>query len=527
MKNKYIKIAFLSLATLGLGTSCGEDYLNRKPNQVIDTETLKEETDRNPAYFDGQLLGIYSFLFKTSQTTDGDHEDFAQKSYDLETDILSGDISLFQNAYGRFTSPSAMTTYKKTHHRSYAAWRVNYKIIGEANNLLKVYFGQDTEVPKRDKNIKDISKDKNAKLRVPYAQLMFIRAYAYYTMSTLYAGNYDEYKDKKVMPIYNLTLGSESVHEYSTLADVYQEIIKNLLQAKEVMSDTEFLNEIKYYRPNKLMADANIISTYLAYAYLTIGEYQKAYDEAKNIIDNGAVELMKAGELTTTGFNNINHPDFLWGVDVTQETTGQLLSFWGHMDMFTYSYATAGGFKLLNTHLAEEMPEYDLRKKWFDSMGGIPGFPFNKFYSETGRKVFESGGGFGGDGDWLSDIHFLRTEEIYLIAAEAAARNNNDAASKEVLLKLLKERTDEAKMAEMEAAVNAYSHEDLMKAIFYNWRIEMWGEGKALQTIKRFKATTKRSANSLYFRNKDIPYNAVEYVYEKPNLEVINNNFAK
>ena len=96
------------------------------------------------------------------------------------------------------------------------------------------------------------------------------------------------------------------------------------------------------------------------------------------------------------------------------------------------------------------------------------------------------------DRTWLSDIVFMRMAEIYLIASEAAARNGDDASAKTILLKLLKERTAADKYSAVETAITALSHDELLEKIFYNWRVEMWGEGLALTVIKRFKYDNKR-----------------------------------
>lgn len=514
MKNKYIKIGLLALSVLGISSSCGEDFLNIRPTEVVDSNTLKDKIDNDSSILDNLITGLYSYLFTAGQAAPAEHSDFAQKSFDIETDLLSGDMAMTSNTYRHFGTASTLQATKRTSLRTYGAWRVNFKMISEANNTLKEYFGSDKNIPQRDQSIKNIFDDKTALKRIPYVQLKFLRAYAYFQLANLYAGNYEEYKDKKVLPIYNLDTGAET-REFSTLKEVYEFIIADLLQAKEVMTDSEFLKAIKYGREDKLSVDASVISAFLAYSYLTIGDYEKAYAEASGYVDNANYPILKSAELTTTGFNDIKHKDLLWGVDITLDTRGNLSSFWGHMDVYTYSYAFAGMTKVINNYLFDQIPEYDLRKNWFSK--DLGGCPTGKFFSNKGKI------GFGADRDWLSDIHFLRTEEYYLIAAEAAARKGDDAKSKEVLIKLLKERTDGAKIAEMEGIVNAYDNAQLLEAIRYNWRVEMWGEGKGLQTMRRFKSTNKWASSSFANSDIEVPYNRIDLVYEIPDREVQNN----
>lgn len=217
--------------------------------------------------------------------------------------------------------------------------------------------------------------------------------------------------------------------------------------------------------------------------------------------------------------SSIKTPEFIWAIDITQDITGPLRSFWGHMDVYTYSYAAVGARMGINKYLQDQIPEYDLRKNWFHPKNGIP---WNKFFSATGKPA-----GMMSDRTWLSDIVFMRMAEMYLIASEAAARKGDNDSAKNILLKLLKERTDSSKFAEVEAEIKGLSPEALLDKIFYNWRVEMWGEGLSLSVIKRFKYDNKRSARNLYFKEEAIKWNDPRLTYEIPQNETINNTLIK
>lgn len=121
----------------------------------------------------------------------------------------------------------------------------------------------------------------------------------------------------------------------------------------------------------------------------------------------------------------------------------------------------------------------------------------------------------------------MRMAEMYLIASEAAARKGDNDSAKNILLKLLKERTDSSKFAEVEAEIKGLSPEALLEKILYNWRVEMWGEGLSLSVIKRFKYDNKRSARNLYFKEEAIKWNDPRLTYEIPQNETINNTLIK
>ena len=256
----------------------------------------------------------------------------------------------------------------------------------------------------------------------------------------------------------------------------------------------------------------------------TVGKRGAAIIEARGLSSaasaaNAAIDHIRDWVLGTNGFNNYKTPEFIWAIDITEDITGSLRSFWGHMDIYTYSYAAVGARKGINKYLQDQIPEYDLRKDWFHPKSGIP---WNKFFSATGKPI-----GTMADRTWLSDIVFMRMAEIYLIASEAAARNGDDASAKTILLKLLKERTAADKYSDVETDITALGHDELLEKIFYNWRVEMWGEGLALTVIKRFKYDNKRSARSLFFKEEAIKWDDPRLVYEIPQNETTNNPLIK
>ncbi len=102
------------------------------------------------------------------------------------------------------------------------------------------------------------------------AQAHFIRAYTYYHLVRLFGGI--PYLDS---PVENLD-EAKKIPKTSE-ADVYSNIISDLIEAKTFLPDVQ--SNRSY--PSKATAAA-----YLASVYLTLGDYQKAYDEAKFVIDN-------------------------------------------------------------------------------------------------------------------------------------------------------------------------------------------------------------------------------------------------
>lgn len=123
-----------------------------------------------------------------------------------------------------------------------------------------------------------------------------------------------------------------------------------------------------------------------------------------------------------------------------------------------------------------------------------------------------------GDRTWTNDIVYMRVEEMYLINAEANARANHQPEAKAALKALLEQR-DQATAAE----VDNMNADQLLENIYYNWRVEMWAEGRGLLTLKRFHKSMVRGDNNYALTGETISYDDSRLIFEIPEREVTNN----
>lgn len=121
----------------------------------------------------------------------------------------------------------------------------------------------------------------------------------------------------------------------------------------------------------------------------------------------------------------------------------------------------------------------------------------------------------------------MRTAELYLIASEAAARKGDTSAAKTVLKALLKERTEPAQLAAAVDHIDQLSDAQLLDEIYYQWRIELWGEGFALQVLKRFQKDQIRTTRSAQLTGQTIPYTDARLTLSIPQSELSNNTKAR
>ena len=73
------------------------------------------------------------------------------------------------------------------------------------------------------------------------------------------------------------------------------------------------------------------------------------------------------------------------------------------------------------------------------------------------------------------------------------------------------------------ATVDTWTSAQLLDNIYFNWRVEMWGEGRGLLTMKRFKKTVVRGSNDFSYPGESFSYDNPKFTFSIPEDEVVNN----
>lgn len=484
---KYIPITILGLSLAFSG--CKDSFLDKSPSDYITSNQIKEVAKWNSDILLGQALGTYSTTFAFGSGGVEGHDDFGQKSVDIATDLMSGDMVNSAQGYGWFESVGDLTGTARTADPSYQYWRYYYKLIKATNEILDA-VGGDEQAPENEEN------------KIYYAQAKALRAHSYFNLVNLYAKPYLEDKSMLAIPIYRTQLTSQPVGK-SSIEDVYKLIVKDLTDAIPLLKD--------FARPagQKDQIDEWIARGFLAYVYLTMGDNENAAIISQEVIDAKQYPLMNKKEIINSGFSTVAIPSWMWAIDLTTSNSPALPTFWGHVDMFTYSYAFAGNAKLIDTGLFESIPESDTRKKWFIEEGEEIHTNWWKFYNSK-RKF--------GNREWYDDEVYMRVEEMYLINAEANTRADNLIEARTSLKDLLTERDDEAA-----ANVADMGKEELLDAVYFNWRVELWAEGRALLTMKRYKKTITRCEEDAMLPGRTYKYDDSRLIFSIPEREINNN----
>lgn len=501
----------VAAAALSL-TACN---LDQEPEGSTITEDQFQKMDNAT---EGAVLGIYSKLYAYG----GEHDAFGLRSMDMYGDLLCGDMAMKNQNYGWFSTDEQGQTSSR---RGYF-WSFYYNIIRACNKGINAISAQG--IPALDADKAALTDDQYTS-GYYYASLLTIRGWAYAGLMRYFVKIPSACQESDIaIPIYteedtqeDVTLGAPR----ATVADVYLRIEEDLRTAIDYY---DAFSEIE--RSSKLEVNKDVALMSLAYMYLNAANfetpgnnYTNALKYAEELIRTTSATLLPQKEVLTTGFNNVDHNNWIWGQNVTVENYTALASFFGQCDIYSYSYASAGDVKGIDENLYKEITDnhpWDIRAGWWNNYynSGKSGAsatqwaPDGKFYSATSKTLQ-------GDRDWLSDNVFMRLEQAYLIAAEAAYRSNNIDKAYQYLTAITDLRVKDGEEAAYEAWVNSLEGASLLEAIRYNWRVEMWGEGFGLQTFRRFGEKVKLGENHLRSTKELDPTRELVFSFDLPSSE--------
>ena len=495
-RNKILPV--IALLLLGI-TGCDKEFLEVEPTQFLTEKQVAEAAKNNPDVVAGSMSGIYTLMFQTGTGgTNLDHDDFGQKGYDIYLDFLSADMALTVNSYNWYKGLTDLEdNIDYTDNRNYKPWRYYYRLIRSANLVISALGGNDA-VPELEAN------------QHLMGQAKAMRAHSYFYLTQMFTREYNP--SDPILPVY--TDPTQPNQPKSTTQEVFDLIVKDLTESIELLGT--------FNRSAKNQVNKHVAQGILAYVYAYMGgndNLAKAKALTADIIANGGFTIMTADEVVYSGstdlvggFNDVNTAGWMWGVDLTLDNGLDLVSWWGQIDYFTYSYQAAGDRKAMDAGLYAAIPEDDVRKKQFHTSGALALAPINKFY-HPGRTAW-------GQRNITTDYVYMRVAEMYLLHAEVSARSGDEASAKTSLKALVSLRRPDASYIDGLAGVR------LLSEIYLQTRIELWGEGKSYLALKRNKASVTFGSNHLSKHNGEtIAYNDERLSFVIPQSEIQNNPF--
>ncbi len=502
MKN-LLKITLAAALVFGMN-SCQDELLDNsgvpgesQPTRLITSAQLEEASDVNlgiPASFIG---GIYAQMIQAGSGGTTGHDDFGHKSYDVFSDMISGDMALSQSVFGWYrasiTELQMGTDFTFGDNRQ--VWRYYYRIVRSANTVIQNLGGNDV-VPELPEN------------KFAMGQAKAMRAHSYFYLAQYYQREFNASEPILPMPLEPINTNLPK----STAGEVYDQMEQDLNDAISLLEG--------FNRDAKNQVNQDVARMILGYVLGAKGGRDAEVATLTQAVIDAGNHTIKPPSSLTNGFNDVSDPSWMWGIDITAENGLGLISWWGQIDAFSFSYAWAGDYKVMDADLWAAIPADDARKaQFFDNPSSSRHLqPFYKFHYDAAAAAalaFGAGPNLGVTADYV----YMRIEEAYLLNAEANARAGAEGPARESLKAVLAERVPDP------SYVDGLSGQALLDEIYLQTRIEFWGEGKSYLAMKRNKATVTRGANHLSLVGEPIPYNDERFQFEIPQDEIQNNPF--
>ena len=403
MKNyKFLFALILGLSMLGC-SDLEEDARNQlEPDErSVDLETV--ETTISGAY---SHLDARAFMSRGLGLTVMLRSDMV--------DIGNPTTSAERIEHDQFTVSASNPLVLNASNPERSFWPRLYQIVRGANETLRELDVLDEQAPGVKEEIE--------------GRARFIRGFAYYHLVRLFG-------DVPYLDETTLTANASQATRTS-VDEVYASIIEDFKAAKQTLPDT---------RTNRALPGKSAASAFLASVYLTRGEYQLAYDEATDVIDNEGLYNLDLEPDYRNIFHAVNtdlslEPIFVidfTGTNVGDEARDYLAAFTGFFGQATY-YAS-GGWSVMVPALSvfEAWDDGDYRKEVnfdaeaVDNSGNV--LSYTEFSSLDGRNAnrphISKYTAMAGDlplantsgRDSHSNYQMMRYAEVLLIAAESAA----------------------------------------------------------------------------------------------------------
>ena len=478
---KLYKISLYMLGAALLTTACSDiDEQNPESgsltkDQVQETNTAI--TERVSATFSG-MFTMMATPNKAFNRSSPRADDFGFPMMAISLDLEGADMMMQDNNYNWFSVCGEYSSRNANYANPYIRYVIPYRQIGIANEVIAAYPA-DTEDPTAVSQI---------------AQARVMRAFDYMQMAPYFQFNYQTAKDQPCIPL--LKEGTDySNNPRATVEEVWAYIMEDLNYGVEHLTAE---------RSTKDQINKNVALGLRARANLYMGNYAAAATDAAAAQEGFTPATMD--EISVPAFYNLGDHNWMWGIQITTEIAQTFrdatpaswicaFSGWGYA-------AGTQNTPAINSMLYNKIPDTDLRKNWWidenlhtpnwanitwtDPATGasatgdeLASFTYEDKdvylpYTNVKFGIRDGAGSTTNNNDWP----LMRVEEMILIQAEGLAKSGNEAQARTILENFVKTYRDPA------YSVNGRGL-DLADEIWFQRRVELWGEGFFMFDAKR------------------------------------------
>ncbi|RYY28025.1 MAG: RagB/SusD family nutrient uptake outer membrane protein [Sphingobacteriaceae bacterium] len=389
MKNTFKYIMMVSVGFSTLFSSCNKEFLDQKPYTNVSTaDAFTTAGDMQIA-----LTGTYAGLRNTN---------LYGRTLPVFGDLLADNVFVSIANSGRYLSEKSYAIAVNDENVN-DIWSNAYTVILRANNIIDATLNNGTAV----KQYK--------------GEAYAIRALLYFDLIRLFAKPYTDDPAASGIPLI-LHLDHTALPTRNTITEVYTQILADLEQAYTLMSVYNGSGTFSKYAARALEAKVNLYK----------GDYQKAYEQSTDVISNSGFTLLTTADLPAYWSSATPH-DAGTKSETLFEVVSDAVNNNGY-DELGNIYVQGGasyGDLLTTKSLYDLYNTTDVRKQLIlvgqraKNGGENPAYIVNKYQNILGD---------------FDDKKVMRLSEVYLIAAEAAARLNNTTEALTYLNTLVAQR---------------------------------------------------------------------------------------
>ena len=477
MNMKIYKISTMVLGGLMLA-SCSDIDEQIYSGGAFSKEQSQDIVNAIPTRVEATFNGMFTFMGNPAQNwgtrfSSARADDFGFIMMALSQDFEGADMIGADNGYNWFSVACEYSSRTPSYANPYIRYVTPYTLIGMVKDILAT-IPEDTE---------------DASLINMKAQAKTLRAYSYLSLAPYFQGSYETSKDKPCVPVLSDSVDVTN-NPRATVEQVYNVIVEDLTWAIDHLDET---------RSSKAYVNANVAYGLRARAYLAMGKGAEAAADAEKAMQG--YEPASIAEVSVPTFCDMEEHNWIWAIDITDDQANY------------YGYATApswlsslcgdgygaacGTTAMINKLLWDKIPATDVRKGWWIdenlhspnwadlTWGTAKGDEIANLVLDDGSKVelppytnikFGMKSGVGStlnNNDWP----LMRVEEMILIQAEGYAISGNEAKAKEILTNFVKTYRD--------PNYTIPSGRTLRDEIWFQRRVELWGEGFAVSDARR------------------------------------------
>ena len=477
MNMKIYKISTMVLGGLMLA-SCSDIDEQIFSGGAFSKEQSQDIVNAVPTRVEATFNGMFTFMGNPAQNwgtrfSSARADDFGFIMMALSQDFEGADMIGADNGYNWFSAACEYSSRTPSYANPYIRYVTPYTLIGMVKDILAT-IPEDTE---------------DASLINMKAQAKTLRAYSYLSLAPYFQGSYETSKDKPCVPVLSDSVDVTN-NPRATVEQVYNVIVDDLTWAIDHLDET---------RSSKAYVNANVAYGLRARAYLAMGKGAEAAADAEKAMQG--YEPASIAEVSVPTFCDMEEHNWIWAIDITDDQANY------------YGYATApswlsslcgdgygaacGTTAMINKLLWDKIPATDVRKGWWIdenlhspnwadlTWGTAKGDEIANLVLDDGSKVelppytnikFGMKSGVGStlnNNDWP----LMRVEEMILIQAEGYAISGNEAKAKEILTNFVKTYRD--------PSYTIPSGRTLRDEIWFQRRVELWGEGFAVSDARR------------------------------------------